>query len=671
VWQAEPVEDDGVAATLNPQQETAAAHLHGPCLVLAGAGSGKTRVLMVRIERLLEHANSREICAITFTRAAAREMRGRVEGRIGERIKGMVVTTFHSLGLAICREHPELVGRSTNFSVWDEAQQRTEFRRLYRELWQATDPEDPKKLPRSPRDVLDLVAHLKRERRAMDDLAQQWIATACHPVAAEAVMEYEAMKGAANAMDYDDLLWASTRMLDAHPEVVAQYQERWRFLLVDEYQDTNDLQEHLLGLLGGEEPNLYAVGDEDQAIYGFRGSNVQHILNFTTRYPSAIVLELGANYRSTPQILGAADRLVQHNAQRRNKRLWSERPAGAQVAYLHFANPSYEGGHIAQMIADSIEAGAAPDAHAVLCRTRRQMIPIQHALGAQGVTFITVGAQELWQRADVQLCLMWLKLIVNPLDVVAGMACMARWPRLGAKTMTRWKQLINAGGGAPILSFVPHLLHDKGCGPHTKKGVEIQRFHRVSQEMIDLARQGAGVGSLVRWLYDAAGLTAEIDEQRNSSGAAGREGSSRNELKQDFLELCPLTIPPGESVHEHLQAFLDTMLLNSKKEDEEPRVVISTIHGAKGLEWDAVWVPGLVEGQLPYFREGQRDEGLGLDGGYVEEERRLAYVAFTRARDQLVLSSYEQSREAEKPVFVQRSRFLVEAGFLDEESAVG
>lgn len=657
-WEPEPETDDGIGDHLNPQQEVAAAHVYGPVLVLAGAGSGKTRTLTVRVERLLDHVATKEVCAITFTREAARQMRNRICGRLGDRANGMVITTFHSLALGICREHPELVNRAPGFSVWDDQQQGTEFRRIFQERWAEADPRNPRKLPVAPSDVLKVMGDLKGQGRPFGDVEREFIAEACHPVAAIAASEYEEVKVAANAMDYDDLIWSAVCLLESHDQICASYQERWKFLLVDEYQDTNDLQERLLKCLAGPEPNLMVVGDEDQAIYGFRGSNVAHILSFTDRYPGAVVLELGANYRCSPQILRCADALVRHNVQRRDKRLWSEMPDGEPVLRMAFRDPMHEAQYVARMISGSIEKGRDPAEHAVLCRTRRQMIPIQHQLAALGIEHRTVGAIELWQRSDVKLMIMWLKTVVNPLDIGAGAHCMTHWPRLGAKTISTWKDLVNRADGKPMFALLPRLLLERGCGPSTVKGKEIERFQWVAESLVEYAREGASLREMVRWLYGVTGLDAEIELARNSSGLVAQEGAKREQLKLDFLDLCPGD--PGNA-YDQIQAFLDAMLLNAKRSADTPSVVVSTIHGAKGLEWDNVWVPGLVEGLLPYSRAGKDGRPVELPAEQAEEERRLCYVAFTRARHRLVVTTYKIGREGEREVFMQPSRFLAES----------
>jgi DNA helicase-2/ATP-dependent DNA helicase PcrA len=399
------------------------------------------------------------------------------------------------------------------------------------------------------------------------------------------------------------------------------------------------------------------VGDEDQAIYNFRGSNVGHILSFTERYPGARVIELGANYRCSPQILAAADRLVRHNVQRRAKRLWSEASSSDPVLHLRFQDPRHEARYLTQMISESLKEGRDPEEHAILCRTRRQMLPLQHHLGMAGINYRTVGAIELWQRSDVKLVLAWLKTILNPLDLGAGAHCMTHWPKLGAATISRWKELNLQRDGVPVFSCLRLLLHEPRCGPHTKKGQQIERMHEVSVELLDRARTHT-VRDLVRWLYGVVGLDDEISEARNSTGALAEEGARRLALKQDLLSLCPSD--PGTNTHTELQTFLDALLLNARREAEEPAVIVSTIHGAKGLEWDSVWVPGLVEGLLPYGGLDQDGRPTEISPDRAEEERRLAYVAFTRARRRLILSSYRQMEHGERRIFVPPSRFLSE-----------
>jgi len=652
---------EGTLDELNVDQRAAVEHFEGPVLVLAGAGSGKTRVLMVRIERLIARGvEPAEILALTFTRRAATEMRNRIRDRLGPRAIDLVLTTFHSLALGICRDHPDLVGRQKGFSVWDDKLQLAECRRIYKDLWYET-PASKKggkkvKLPVSTADLLDIVSAAKRCNTAMDDAFLRWLADNVHPVAAVAIAEYEATKKAANALDFDDLIWAALRLLQANPDVLAIYHERWRFVMVDEYQDTNDLQEQFLGLLIGEARNLMAVGDEDQAIYGFRGGNVDHILTFSDRYPSAETIILGCNYRSDDNILQTAARTIAHNKKRRNKRLWTESDPGWPVEHHSFSNVYAEAEYVARMIGGSIEAGYAPAEHCVMVRTRRQFTALQRALSALELPYVTVGAVEFWQRTDIRLILAWLKGLLNPADLAAGAFVLSHWPKLGAKTVETWKSLV---GGQPMYDVLRLLLRARGYGLHTAKGQSIEALIETLDELVARFRRGDALAQLACWLYEVTGLDAEIAEAIGERGRVAEEGRARKELRTDFLTMCP--DERGTDPFADLTHFLDSVLANAKVDDTEPKIVLSTIHSAKGLEWDHVWIVGCVEGKVPYSFN-VTSAGADLTPDALEEERRLMYVAMTRARQRLVLTRYEQDRdESGREIFVKPSRFLIES----------
>jgi DNA helicase-2/ATP-dependent DNA helicase PcrA len=648
---------------LNPAQQQVADHVDGPLLVVAGAGSGKTRAITMRIGNLVNdhHIPPNEILAVTFTRKAATEMRERVGMALGERAKKITISTFHSLALGICRNEAQRLYRTAGFSVWDDKQMEQEMRRILRaegEHWSAE-----KKAGRPGCDLptaSSVLGAIGNRKLAHGDLfGREWLSNMEGEVYQRfgaVTREYEELKRAANAFDYDDLIYQACRLLD-DPHIRTEYHARWHYVMVDEYQDTNDLQERFLRGLVGEHNNLVAVGDEDQAIYGWRGANVEHILTFTDRYPTAQIVELGQNYRSTPQIVQAAAYVVANNKIRRPKKLWTDNETGWEIEYPICENQALEATHIARSILASIEAGYTPSEHAVLVRTRRQLISVQQALTDHKVEHQTVGYIDLWQRSDIKLILSWLKVALNPKDITAGALAFSHWPRIGAKTVATWRDKSVDWKG---VFDAMHLLHaEPGCSQKTKKGIEIARFQHTWRSFIERVRRHASIQELVLWLYEHTGLDQSIKEGSEKTGRIAEEAESRRQLRDVFVSGCP-DEPAGPR---GIQSWLDAVMMHAKRDPEIEQVTLTTIHSAKGLEWDHVWVAGCVEGLLPH---GSLTGGQAkLDAAQVEEERRLAYVAFTRARKRLVLSrskeilDYSSGRPDRK--FVKPSRFLIES----------
>lgn len=650
---------------LNPDQRAGVEHFEGPALVVAGAGSGKTRMLMARIARLIDRGvPASQICALTFTRKAATEMRNRVRAIVGEQAaKDLTVTTFHSLALGVCRDHPEEARRLRGFSIWDDRLMLSEFRRLLRDLWDEEERHGDKP---NPSDALEQLSHRKAAGLEVDEEWLDQVGRQIHRVAADAIIEYEAAKRASNALDYDDLIWSVVRMFDAEPDILKRYQEQWVFLMVDEYQDTNNLQERLLSqLVGGETKNLMVVGDDDQSIYGFRGAVVDHILTFPVRYPEAAVIELGQNYRCSGNVLGSAAKLVEHNKIRRDKHLRTDNEPGWSVEYHTMRDPYDEARYMARMIAGSIEAGYPVDEHAVLVRTRRQFTAIQSALSEGGVPYVTVGALDFWQRADIKLILCWFQAIQNPADFAAAAHCFSHWPRIGAVTVQRWQDLSTRAGQSPWVCIEP-LFAEKGCNHSTLRGKSIASFRDAYRTLVAMMRRGDSVFEMALWLYEETGLNDEIVTAMESKGKTAEEGRSRSDLRTDFLAMCPReeggTVPGWQL----LRNFLDAILANAGHKKTEAAVALTTIHSAKGLEWEQVWIAGMVECVLPYSRTEENKNAV-LSPEDLEEERRLCYVAYTRAKKRLVLMRFVQRLDSKgKTEFVKPSRFLIEGALKAE-----
>ena len=628
---------------LNPQQQRAVDHGEGPALVVAGAGSGKTKTLVARVVELLRHrALPTEILCVTFTRKAAKEMSHRISEQAPGSSKHLTISTFHSLCLSMARDTPHLVGREEGFTVWDDKTSSRELRRIVRES-------GSKKKEVTVGQLVSILSDSK-QKFFREGCEQGWGSV---EAVRDCLAEYEALKKAANALDFDDLLYLVSRGLDRFPDTARAYQEKWVWVMVDEDQDTNPVQEHILSVVTAHHRNLMVVGDEDQAIYGFRGAEVDHILTFTERYPDAVVIELGQNYRSSDSVVGAAARLISHNELRRPKRIWTESEKGWDVEYPCFRDSFHEADYIARTIKASIEAGYAPEEHAVLVRMRRQLHCLQLALSQQEVAYDTVGSVDFWQRSDVKLILSWLKVTLNVFDLASASEVFSRWPHIGAATVARWRKSAGNNDKGALASMT--FLHGHpGCGIETMRGKSITKFREVHAELQDRVRQAHPVRDLVTWLYASTGIDAEIATAKDSNvRKEAEEAQARIELRHSFIAMCPDDEP--HNGHDGISSFLDSAINDRGVDEKGNAVVLSTIHGSKGLEWDHVWVVGMVEGIIPscVFREDpSRKE--------IEEERRLAYVAVTRSRKRLVLSRYPVMAKNGENLFVKPSRYLVE-----------
>jgi DNA helicase II / ATP-dependent DNA helicase PcrA len=662
---------------LSEVQEAAVAHRDGPALVVSGAGSGKTRVLTERIVRLAQGGvDPSQILALTFTRKAALQMKERIAKRAPWIAEKTTLTTFHSLALSLCREWARLVGRRPRFSVWDDRASLSEVRRLLRELWAERVFEGKIREDVAMLRAGELARFVDKHRdrgRPLDAAFFGRLEGKYGEVAVATVVAYEDLKRAANALDFADLVRCAVQLLEDRKEVRDEVQKRWTHLLVDEYQDTNDLQERLLVLLIGSTQNLFCVGDEDQAIFAFRGSNAEYILTFSDRYQGAETFWLGENYRSQAHVVEAAATVIRHNVKRRDKRIWTENPPQGPVVVHEFIDELGEASAVVHGVATSIRSGCRPAEHAVLVRLRRQFIPLQGMFARRGINVVTVGERELHQRADIKLVLSWWRAVYNPRDVSAGSLMLSEWPKLGAGLVDAWSEWIeNTDGG-----MFDHLegLHSKPrCGLNTVRGQSLVKFLGVWRKLVAHVHNGSSIRDLATWLFSETGLDEEIEElSRSGDSREAREGERRSSTRVMFLSLCPAVATPGWTQVQKIGEFVDNLLMRGRETEKGglESVVLTTIHSAKGLEWDKVWVVGLCEKILPHSRKQTEEVEEEDEGDGVEEERRLAYVAFTRARMHLTLSWPRVTmQDGSKDQAMERSRFLDEMQVADEDEIV-
>ncbi len=652
--------------TLNPEQLEAVLCTEGPLLVLAGAGSGKTRVLTYRIAHLVADLDVApwRILAITFTNKAAKEMRDRLMATVPGGIRGMWVCTFHAMAVRMLREDGERVGYGQNFTIYDDGDSRALMRRLCDE-----EHLDPKRYPLAR--VRSRISNAKMALVGPSD----YLARAGRPedfVIARIYERYQAQLERTNAMDFDDLLVNAYRLLSKHEDVLARYQERFRYISVDEYQDTNRVQYLLTNLLAARSRNLMVVGDDDQSIYSWRGADIQNILDFKRDYPEATVVKLERNYRSTAHILEAANAVVGHNRRREPKHLYTESAKGELIGVYRATDEQDEGRWIASEIERLHRRGISYDDVAVFYRTNAQSRTIEDMFLRAGVPYKIVGGTRFFDRSEVRDVMAYLRLVVNPLDDVSARR-IVNVPRRGIGDTSMAK--IDAVAARYGISFFEAAeLAVGGEGGLTPRAREALGAWTSAVE--EARRYTGELARVVEMIIAKTGMLEEL-ENANTPQALARAENIREFflIAQEFDESHevspaallgvddleegpaePAALDPDAPSAEKLPAFLEWLALRSDLDalsGQTSAVTLMTVHAAKGLEFPAVFVAGLEEGLFPHRgpQAEQRD---------VEEERRLAYVAITRARQRLYLTYAEKRRTWGSSQAAAPSRFLKE-----------
>ena len=642
--------------TLNPSQRDAVLCTEGPLLVLAGAGSGKTRVLTYRIAHLVEDCGVRpwQILAITFTNKAAAEMRERLSRLLPFGTRGMWICTFHAMCVRILREDGYRLGYSPNFAIYDD----DDSRRLVKQIMDDLDL-DPKRTP--PAAIRSRISAAKNALVTADELE----GTATSPLDRAAARVYRALDARlarANAMDFDDLLVRAWELLSAHPDVLASYQERFRYISVDEYQDTNRVQYQITKLLAERYRNLMVVGDDDQSIYSWRGADIKNILAFEKDYPDATVVKLEQNYRSTGHILGAANAVVAHNSRRTPKRLFTSEGDGEPVRLYQAADERDEGRWIGAEIEKLHDAGTSYEDIAVFYRTNAQSRILEDMLLRAGVPYRIVGGTRFFDRAEIRDVMAYIKLVVNPSDDVAC-ARVINTPRRGIGTTSIEKIRGYAGQNSLSLFEAAQacIAEDGLLTPRVRNGLSefcgaVEAGRHVTGELAKVVESIIDGSGLVKALeaehsVEAEGrienireflsVAAEFDETHDDASEtleSLRQLSEAGLLDADIDDDSPApasdmpSAPPVAA--EKLPAFLEWLALRSDLDalsGQTSAVTLMTVHSAKGLEFPVVFVAGLEEGLFPH-------KGPDSDAASLEEERRLAYVAITRAERRLYLT---------------------------------
>ncbi len=613
---------------LNPQQREAVETTDGPVLILAGAGSGKTRVITYRIAYLIEYCGVKpgNVLAVTFTNKAAAEMRERVEsllqtpllgwsgGRSGER---SWLSTFHSFCVRILRENGTRIGLKRDFSIYDEDDQIALVKACLRHLGLT------EKEMRS-RAVLSQISHAKNHGRTPESLYEGATDPLAEKVAVVFGMYNKALKEA-NAVDFDDLLLEGVRLLSQDAESALHYNERFPYILVDEYQDTNRAQYELVRLLTQKHQNLCVVGDEDQSIYSWRGADLRNIVEFEKDYPSARIIRLEENYRSTQIILDAATAVVSNNVYRKGKQLWTERKGGEKVLFYEAPDGENEALFTADWIAKR-QRERPEDRIAVLYRTNSQSRLYEEALRRYGLKYTLVGGFSFYERREVKDLLAYLKAAANPRDSISLLRIINEPPRgIGAATTKRLEEIALAEN-ISVWEALGRSLERREFAQRT--AASLGAFRALMQELQAMVADES-VPDLLRKILDGTGYEERLKED------ATPDSLDRMENIEELLNAAADSRERGETLPE----FLDHAALVSDADsyDERASITLMTLHSAKGLEFPAVFLGGMEEGLLPHSRSLLNESAL-------EEERRLCYVGMTRARDVLILTRAEWRR---------------------------
>ncbi|WP_369675726.1 DNA helicase PcrA [Enterococcus faecium] len=638
---------------MNPRQKEAVLHTDGPLLLMAGAGSGKTRVLTHRIAYLIEEkeVNPWNILAITFTNKAAKEMKERVNAILASGGEDVWVSTFHSMCVRILRRDVDFIGYNRNFTIIDSSEQLTLMKRILKEL-----NIDPKKY--DPRSILGTISQAKNSLQTPQDFAKMQ-GSYYEEIAAKCYAAYQKELQYNQCMDFDDLIMNTIRLFEEHPDSLTYYQNKFHYIHVDEYQDTNHAQYTLVNLLAGRFRNLCVVGDADQSIYGWRGADMQNILDFEKDYPDAAVILLEQNYRSTKNILSAANQVIKNNSNRKPKNLWTENKEGNKITYYRADNERDETRFIVDRMQEEIRSNHRNYGDfAILYRTNAQSRVMEETLLKANIPYKMVGGHKFYDRKEIKDILAYLNVLANPQDSISferivnspkrgigpgsieklrSFASLHEWPLLEAAQNV---DLANIGG---------------------KAGQQLGAFGEMIQEVTQMI-QYLTVTELTKEVLDRSGYLEDLKIQNTL------EAQARIENLEEFLTVTQefdkqfeqQNEEDADAPEEKLTVFLNDLALVSdidNLEEDASQVTLMTLHAAKGLEFPVVFLIGLEEGVFPLSRALMEESEL-------EEERRLAYVGITRAEEALYLTNAFSRTLYGRTQYNRPSRFVEE---IDQE----
>ena len=617
---------------LNDKQKQAVFTTEGPLLLLAGAGSGKTGVLMHRIAYLIneKHIDPYNIMAITFTNKAAREMKERITNLIGADGNFVWVMTFHSSCVRFLRRFIDKIGFDNNFTIYDSDDQRTLMKKIFKE-------NDINSRVYKERAVLNIISSCKNE--LISPVEYMKSATDRYEKGVARIYEiYQSTLKKNNALDFDDLICRSVELFENCPDVLDYYQNRFRYIMVDEYQDTNTAQFKLIYLLAQKYKNICVVGDDDQSIYKFRGANIENILSFEDKFENVEVIKLEQNYRSTGNILDAANAVIKNNRGRKNKSLWTDGATGANIELRQFANADAE----ADFIIKDIKAKANDNFKdfAVLYRTNAQSRLLEERCVTLGVPYQLVGGVNFYQRKEIKDVLAYLKTIANGSDDIALLRII-NVPKRGIGATTIAKVADYANENVISLYDAMTICENIEIG---KAADKIKKFIAMIEEFRDKVAKKANIANMIEELLDKTGYIESLYDEGEI------EGESRKENIEELVNKS-VDYEDGE-----LSLFLEEVSLVAdidRMDENADRITLMTLHGAKGLEFDTVYLAGMEEGLFPSTMSSITREDL-------EEERRLAYVGITRAKKNLILTSAKQRMINGETRYSLLSRFVNE-----------
>ncbi|MBI3263379.1 MAG: UvrD-helicase domain-containing protein [Acidobacteria bacterium] len=624
---------------LNPEQREAVEQTSGALLILAGAGSGKTRVIAYRIAYLIGggYAHPADVLAVTFTNKAADEMRARVERLLGgTTVQGVWVSTFHSLCARLLRREAPQIGLSRDFVIYDSADQLAAIKQVFRDLR----IDDGTVQPRA---MLSRISHAKNRMEGPESFTESWNPRG--ELTAKIYQRYGQLLCEAHALDFDDLLLRTVELFETSASVRARYSQRFRYAMVDEYQDTNRPQYLLVRRLAEAHRNLCVVGDPDQSIYKWRGADLRNILDFEHDFPEARIVRLEQNYRSTQVILDAATAVIRQNLDRKDKRLWTERAGGDRILCYRTGDEIEEAEIIAGLAREAL-AGTGDATFAVLYRTNAQSRVLEDAMRREGLRYRILGGVRFYERKEIKDTLAYLKLIINPADDVALRRVINVPARGIGKGVMDTLAGIEIDGAASLWGRLTQGLDRQVFAPRAAASLRV--FRDLLNQLTEIAGQDP-VSIAIGKVLDRTGYLQELRDERSEDAESRLENLA--ELVSAAREYETREADPS------LGGFVDRLSLLSDADEEQgdrdARILLMTMHTAKGLEFPVVVLAGLEEGLFPHANSSEDDAEL-------EEERRLCYVGMTRARDRLVLTSAERRRVFGEYRSTEPSRFLAE-----------
>jgi len=636
---------------LNPEQYRAVTTIEGPLLILAGAGSGKTRVLTRRIAHMLHKGvDPKQVLAVTFTNKAASEMKERVAELIGDMSSNVWVSTFHSTCCRILRMDIEAMGWTKRFAIYDDDDQLRLIKGILDQRGQDR---------AEARDILSRIDFYKNRMIPLDKVVEER-RTHLNDSFLHVWREYDEALIAADALDFNDLIGRTVQLFREHPAVLSKWRERFHYVMVDEYQDTNQGQYQLLRLLADEHQNLGVVGDDDQSIYGFRGADVSNILNFENDFANATVVRLEQNYRCSGHILSLANAVVEKNTGRLDKKLWTEADNGPRVQLKTAPDISSEAKWVATAVHTLRRRGMDYGEIAIIYRTNAIARHFEGALRQLHIPYRVVGGKKFYERREIRDVLAYLRLVINPNDDAAFLRVVNVPPRgIGAKTQAKLREDAS-GRGLPLL----RTAKMRGGGK-TKADKGLKAFADLIDDLTMRARE-VEPAVLVQETFERSGYGAMLQADSDEKGKLSKDSQSRlDNLEELVKDAAGFPMPPDAlSTVDHLTAWMDRAALTGADEEipEGGEVTLLTVHSSKGLEYPVVFVVQMNEGIFPHARS--------FDTG-IDEERRLAYVAFTRAMKRLVVTRSQTEARSSKAAAPSRFLFGLPGEVVDGDLPVG